>query len=40
MASDFKNIRAAIKAKIIASIDKAQTDCVYGYDKMQLTASK
>lgn len=36
MASDFKNIRAAIKAKIIASIDKAQTDCVYGYDKMTL----
>ena len=34
--SDFKDIRAAIKAKIIASIDKAQTDCVYGYDKMTL----
>ena len=34
--SDFKDIRAAIKAKIITSIDKAQTDCVYGYDKMTL----
>ena len=34
--SDFKDIRAAIKTKIIASIDKAQTDCVYDYDKMTL----
>ena len=36
MATNFKSIRAAIKAKIIASVDKAQTDCVYGYDKMTL----
>ena len=36
MANSFKNIRATIKAKIVADCDKVQTGCVYSYDKMTL----